>query len=238
MKTRFYLGLISALLFFAPTSVYAQSTAEALAKIQRSKDPKVIFESIFKSRIYSAKTKMERVSKGRVAYSAPVSFRYETKFPEEELYISDGQAHWKYVPGEKHAQRVSSLDGFGIDFLKLILDPAELAKRYSVEEWSPKEKNSALEKSFSEFDELPTQGAKAAASSAKVFARLVPKSGGTPEEYIYLIADSKSGQIDEIRLAFPNGNRNIITFEKWGRSKAGPDIFKFEPPAGTAVDKM
>jgi outer membrane lipoprotein-sorting protein len=238
MRTSLCFRLSAMALLFIPMSGSAESTAEALAKIQRSKDPKVIFESVFKSRIYLAKTKMERVSEGKVAYSAPASFRYEIKTPEPELYISDGQAHWKYIAGDRHAQRVSSLDGFGMDFIKLILDPAELAKRYTIAEWSSKEKISALEKSFSTFDVVPTQGAKAAASAAKLFAKLIPKAGGTPEEYLYLIADSKSGQIDEIRLAFPNGNRNIFTFEKWSLSKAGPETFKFEPPPGTAVDKM
>lgn len=237
MKKRFCFGLMAASMVFASPPLYAQSPAEALAKIQRSKDPKVIFEAAFKGRFFSARTKKERFSLGEVAYSAPTSFRWEVQSPEPEIYTSSGTALWKFNPRAKHAQQIP-MNEAGLDFLKALLDPADLTKRYSIEEWSAKEKNSALEKSFSDFDTLPTQGAKAAASSAKVFARLVPKSEGNPEEYLYLIADSKSGQIDEIRIAFRNGNRNIITFEKWGLSKAGPEIFKFEPPAGTAIDKM
>jgi outer membrane lipoprotein-sorting protein len=44
--------------------------------------------------------------------------------------------------------------------------------------------------------------------------------------------------VDEIRIAFRNGNKNTIRFQKWSEKSVAADVFDFVPPKGTAVDKM
>ncbi len=220
-----------------PGVAESQDVANQLGALQRSKDPKTSYQSDFQTRFYAARTQKIRQSKGSVVYRPPSQFRWEIASPEVELYVSSGKVLWKHSPKTKHASRMAASDA-GLDFLQALTDPAALVQRYSVERWNKSSEAVGSAKSALDFDTLPTPTPKGSASSGVLFVKLVPKAAGTPEDYLYLIADQSSGQVDEIRIAFRNGNRNIITFAKWSASDAGPKVFEFTPPAGTAVDNL
>lgn len=218
---------------------HASDIAKGLAELQRKKKRGVTFSSAFKTRFFAARTQKTRESKGSVMYLPPQKFKWEVTAPESEVYVSSGQVLWKYSPAAKHATRMASQEA-GLEFLQALTDPQALQQRYAFSQWEGASGNDSAKsaKSATDFDALPTSATKPPPGQGKLLAKLTPKLEGTPEEYLYLVADRTNGQVDEIRIAFRNGNRNVITFGSWSEVNAVPAVFDFSPPPGTAVDKM
>jgi outer membrane lipoprotein-sorting protein len=224
-----------------PVTVPLESS---LAALQKQKSPNASYSAEFSTELFSAMSKKSRTSKGKVNYHPPSQFRWEVTKPESELYVATGTELWKYNAKAKHAQKMP-MSNAGLEFLQVLIDPPELAKRYEILPWNSgeaetalkpaekgSEKNSQKEKTTDAFDNAPRM------SSDFLFVKLVPKVKTGTEDYLYVIADKTSGQVKEIRIAFKNGNRNSIAFEKWQEEKVSDLTFKFEPPPGTAIDKL
>jgi outer membrane lipoprotein-sorting protein len=216
----------------------SQSLSDDLSSLQRSKSASAVYASNFTATFFAARTQKTRESRGNVQYQAPKKFRWEVLEPEAEVYTSSGDVLWKYSPVLRHATKMASSDA-GLEFLQALTDPKALLERYGIEPWGPAKQQSKdpQAKVASDFDTPPTAATKQADKS-RLFAKLVPKGQGTPEEFLYLVANRSTGQVDEIRIAFRNGNKNTIRFQKWSEKSVAADVFDFVPPKGTAVDKM
>lgn len=210
-----------------------------LAQLQKSKKLSVGsgYVSQFKQTLYSALRSKKRSSSGSLQYLPPGLFRWEVSEPRKETYVSTGEILWKYVPSARHAQSMPVTQA-GLDFLQLLLEPSALESRYHIKEWKDLGSTQSMAK-----DEAGKNGAasfqqKPPAREGQLFVKLIPKDSTGSEEALFVIADRQTGHVTEIRIAFKNGNRNVIVFSGWRVEKMEKSAFNFVPPPGTAVDRM
>jgi outer membrane lipoprotein-sorting protein len=222
----------------------AEVTSEALLKKQLSdlqKSKKLSagsgYVSQFKQTLFSALRGKERASSGSLQYLPPGYFKWLVLEPQQETYISTGDILWKYIPSAKHAQKMP-LNDAGLDFLNVLFDPSALESRYVIAPWLDVESSKQAVKEETGKNGLASFEQKPPSSTGLLFVKLIPKDSSGGEDFLYVIADRRTGHVQEIRIAFKNGNRNVIAFSGWSVEKMEKTAFNFSPPAGTAVDKM
>lgn len=201
------------------------STASRLEKFQAS--AKKPFKVGLKQEFYSALRKKSEASVGELEFAPPKSFRWSMKTPKtvgnaiqfkSEIYVSNGKEFWKYNESAKHAVKYSS-NIKELDFLDVILNPAQLAKTYNVEEW----KNGT---------EPPPDVCKDRLCVALESKETLGK------RKLFLILNEKSGWVEELRIVYQDGNRAVLRFEDHKIGEIAKGRFDFTPPPGTAVDNM
>ncbi len=224
---------------FARANSAASNIEKEISQLQAKRRGGKGYESRFKQSFYSALRKKSRGSVGSLSILAPNMFRWQVQRPQPELYVSSGEFLWKYNERAQHAQRMKA-DSAGLDFLQAVLDPQALKKRYELLPWNnsaesksnKSEKNSQGNHAPSSFDTKPSS------RPERLFAKLIPRQKTGAEDYLYLVANKSTGHVVEIRIAFKNGNRNTIEFQGWSATDLNAEDFQFEPPAGTAIDKL
>lgn len=231
---------------FLPEAAHAAETADPeallkkqLAELQKSKKLSLGtgYVSQFKQTLFSALRSKERASSGSLQYLPPGSFRWEVVEPQKETYVSTGEILWKYIPSARHAQKMPVSEA-GLDFLQVLFEPSALESRYQIKEWpdldssQPAAKNETGKNGTASFAQKPP------AQAGQLFVKLIPKDSTGSEDFLYVIADRQTGHVTEIRIAFKNGNRNVIAFSGWKVEKMEKSAFNFSPPPGTAVDRM
>ena len=187
----------------------------------------------FKQEVFSVLRDKVTPSNGLLTIKKPASFRFEITSPRQEIYVSDGNSFWKYIPDLKHAQHLRA-DSNELGFVNLLTNFSHIKKYYEVSEWTNEEAkklkqdiNTAIVKS----DTPPPQ------NDDYVLLKLVPK-GDKQQKVLYAVIQVKTGFIQELRIVQLNGNRTRLVFSQYSPKPVSDEVFKFTPPQGIAVDNM
>ena len=167
----------------------------------------------FDQEFYSALTKVTRKSKGTLDYLAPVSFRWEVQSPRKEIYVNNEKEFWKFQESTRHAQKLPS-GALELDFIDLALRFTSLEKKYKLS--SSKELKTG-EKEFS--------------------IELVPLKEENQKRILLALSETTK-TVTQMKIFYKNGNTTLISFRKPVFDSKPASRFVFEPPKGTAVDKL
>ena len=155
----------------------------------------------------------EEASTGKVILAKPGRMRWDYREPEPSLVVSDGETLWIYDPdaGEVQVLPMSgdSLSGAGLQFL---FGEGRLTDSFHVDAQDCE------------------------ASRPKL--ALTPKQDALFEK-IFLDVDPQSGVVWGTQIQDLFGNRTELTLENIEIDRSPPErTFRFEPPAGTRVQRL
>lgn len=150
---------------------------------------------------------------GKIFFAKPLLIRWETKKPEEELFIVNSAEAWNYIPSEKAAYKYPVSEVMDSKtMLKFLSGQARLTEEFKV-------KFEALEK-----------------GESTAALRLEPRE---PEPSLVMArawVDPKSGLLRRIIIQDFFGNENDLTLEDIKINvKMENEIFKFAPPKGVSI---
>lgn len=192
-----------------------------------------VFSVNFEQERFSILRNKTSLSSGFLTVKKPTSFRFEISNPRQEIYISNGQSFWKYIPELKHAQHLKA-NTSELGFINLLTNLSMIEKYYEISKWTDDEAkklkqdiNTANVKS----DAPPLQ------NDDELHLKLVP-NGDKHQKVIYAIIKVKTGFIRELRIVQLNGNRTRLVFSDYSSKPVSDKIFQFSPPQGIAVDNM
>ncbi|NNL84431.1 MAG: outer membrane lipoprotein carrier protein LolA [Myxococcales bacterium] len=155
----------------------------------------------------------EEASRGRVILAKPGRMRWDYREPEPSLVVSDGETLWIYDPdaGEVQVLPMSgdSLSGAGLQFL---FGEGRLSDSFDVRAQDCEAPRPKL--------------------------ALTPKQDALFEK-IFLDVDPQSGIVWGTQIQDLFGNRTELTLENIETDRSPPESsFRFEPPAGTRVQRL
>lgn len=172
------------------------------------------FSVDFKQEVYSALREKSSTSEGILTIKAPESFRFELISPYQELYVSNGQDFWKYVPRLKHAQHLK-IASSEFSFINVLIDLSKIEKDYHIFQWNPPR----------------------VLKADQVAMKLIAKED-KDQKILYAIVDVKTGHIQELRIEQINGNWTQFHFIQYREMKFSEKMFLFVPPSGIVVNDM
>ena len=146
---------------------------------------------------------------GRLYIARPGRMRWDYLEPERKVALIDGQRTSLYVEEDRELVH-GRLDGEGELLPALLVGEGRLAGLFDAE--------------------------LLAASRAGVELRLVPLRPGEVVEEVILTLDPGDYAIRSAEVLDPAGNRMRYSFSELRRNRGlPPDVFRFEPPAGTLI---
>ncbi len=150
--------------------------------------------------------KKAQTESGTVLFGALPQMRWSYAKPEQKLFVYDGNKSWFYVPAEKQVT-VATIDAQrrrDLPFL-LIGDPSAREKAFVVKEQ---------------------------ARGAKIVTTLTPRDANGLLAAIVVTSSSATHLIDSVEYNDRQGNRTVFELSGYHPAAAGPDAFRFTPPAG------
>lgn len=215
------------LFFFAFSSIAYASSVKELTEVQDLAAKRKDFRVKFTQESFSALRKSVSKKPGELFFSPPNSFRYEiSDKKKQEVYVSNGKVFWIYSELTRHAQKLPP-EKTGTDFIDLIVKMKSIESRYTVEPW---EGAQSAQDVMSDDPPARTLG--------KLLVKLIPKDAKSQQEKIFMKLDTKSGNLEELRIVYKRGNRWRISFDNYVNEKNDAKVFQFTPPPGTAVDSQ
>jgi len=171
------------------------------------------FSASFTQTLHHAESNSEEHRTGTLLFSKPCNARWETKAPNEELFVVNDKAIWNYIPDEEIAYRypISALNN-SIPLLQIITGKKRLDQDFTIES----EPN----------------------SNGHYALKLYPKEPSTQLVEMIIVIDSHTFLLKSAEIIDFYGNTNIISFETMTQNKPiAKDNFSFTPPQGVVVEE-
>jgi outer membrane lipoprotein carrier protein len=150
-----------------------------------------------------------QTERGSVLFGALPRMRWEYEVPERKVFIFDGNRSWFYVPADKQVTIATLDDARRADMPFLVIGDAESRNRnFTVRE--------------------QTRGNVSTVS-------LEPLQQSAPIRHIRVTIDAVSHGIQRVEYTDREGNQTAFAFSGMHPRSAGPDSFRFDPPAGVQV---
>ncbi len=191
------------------------------------------FSVRFNQDVFSVLRDKISTSNGLLTIKRPSSFRFEITSPRQEIYVSNGNSFWKYVPELKHAQHLPA-NSNTLGFVNILTNLSNIKKYYQVSEWTndeAKKLKQDINTTAVKSDTPPPQ------NDDYVHLKLVPK-GDKHQKVLYAVIQVKTGFIQELRIVQLNGNRTRLVLSQYSPKPVSDEFFEFTPPQGIAVDNM
>lgn len=215
----------SALGYVRPNSALAQNkqtskvTTAALPKILQEIETKYSkagsIEAQFDQTTESATLQRKKHSSGTIVIKTPNKIRWETKTPDKNLLISDGNKFWFYTPPFAEGENGQLIERKGSDVRSGL---ASTLMTGSFTAAQRKNKMKIIEKSPSEFTLIPKKGSAGTVDQASIYVDLNEKL------------------ITRVKLIHADGNIADISLSKIELGKPTEDnIFSFSPPPHTEI---
>jgi outer membrane lipoprotein carrier protein len=166
-------------------------------------------EAHFTQRFTPKGFKNSQVDSGTVVFGTLPQMRWSYARPEEKVFVFDGTRSWFYLPGEKQVT-VTTLDEDRrreLPFL-IIGDPPARDRNFIVRE--------------------STRG-------GLVITTLQPRSAAAMIRNVTITIVPATHTIQRVSYSDRDGNETTFDFSAFTRRAAGPDFFRFTPPAGVEV---
>lgn len=202
--------LTTPLLFLFAT--YAAAADDLPAKIKESYEKVASFEAGFQQSLFHKESGSKETRKGNLVFQKPLSVRWHTAKPHEELIVISDKEIWDYIPDEEVAYRYAPSavkDSRGL--IQVLTGQVSLAKDFDV-------KNAGAEKGLTKL-------------------ALYPKDP-TPQLVEGMIwVDPANGYIKRAKIIDFYGNSNEVTLTSFTPKKAADaKQFRFTPPKGVEIE--
>ncbi len=163
----------------------------------------------FSQEVYDTKGRLKQSSSGRVSLATPRQFRWEYVKPYRQLVVADGKTVWIYEPDLQQVSKRPQGPEEQNSPLAILVDPARLDRNYVV-----------------------TDGG---ASAGVNWLTIAPRSKADSNFQSAKIG-FKDGQLSQIVVIDPLGQRTQMYFAQWQRNIALPAAsFSFTPPKDVDV---
>lgn len=151
----------------------------------------------------------ERVEKGTVVFGELPRMRWTYTRPEAKVFVFDGSTSWFYSPEEKQVMihRLSEEERAELPFL-LLGDQQAVGRDFAV--------------SLRE-------------SGTRALIELTPTTGQVSIQHLTVTKNARTHRIERLEYVDRQGNRTVFEFSGFRKSQAGPQTFRFDPPAGVDV---
>jgi len=203
MKSKIIL-YISLLFFLLPGAALASETAE---RLQATYETIESFQAGFVQILTNAATREQEERLGQISFQKPLSVRWESTIPEEELLIVDKDIVWNYFPEENAVYRYETDEVLtSRNMIRFISGQARLTEDFQVEEQGME-------------DDLHK-------------IKLVPRNP-EPDLVLAYIWSDEQGMMSRILLVDFFGNGNELRFQDMDLNpEFDEDFFTFDPPEG------
>ncbi len=171
------------------------------------------FSANFTQEYYSALREKTTISEGRIFIKDQL-FRWEIEKPRNQLYINDGKYIWKYEKSFNHAEQFNKNDT-NLEFLTILNHIDNITKFYDI-----------------------TEGRVSTSKDKTLSLTLKPKATTLDQRNIQASIQIDTGYITCLNMIDKNGNKTKITFEKFSKAPLKKDLFVFNPPKGTVINKF
>jgi len=163
----------------------------------------------FSQEVYDTKGHLKQQSSGRVSLATPRQFRWEYVKPYRQLVVADGKTVWIYEPDLQQVSKRPQGPEEQNSPLAILIDPARLDRNYVV-----------------------TDGGTSAGVN---WLGIAPRSKADSNFESARIG-FKDGQLSQIVVTDPLGQRTQMYFAQWQRNLAlSAATFGFTPPKGVDV---
>lgn len=195
---------ISLLFFFFSGAALASETAE---RLQARYETIESFQAGFVQILTNAATREQEERVGQISFQKPLSVRWESTIPEEELLIVDKDIVWNYFPEENAVYQYETDEVLtSRNMIRFISGQARLTEDFLVEEQGME-------------DDLHK-------------IKLVPRNPEPDLVLAYIWSDDQ-GMMSRILLVDFFGNGNELRFQDMDLNpEFDEDFFTFDPPEG------
>ena len=163
----------------------------------------------FSQEVFDNKGRLKQSSSGRVSLATPRQFRWEYVKPYRQLVVADGKTVWIYEPDLQQVSKRPQGAEEQNSPLAILVDPARLDRNYVV-----------------------TDGGTSAGVN---WLTIAPRSRADSNFQSAKIG-FKDGQLSQIVVIDPLGQRTQMYFAQWQRNIALPAAtFSFTPPKDVDV---
>ena len=163
----------------------------------------------FSQEVYDTKGHLKQQSSGRVSLSTPRQFRWEYVKPYRQLVVADGKTVWIYEPDLQQVSKRPQGAEEQNSPLAVLIDPARLDRDYLVSD-------GGTSAGIDWLGITPRSKADSTFQSARI--------------------GFKDGQLSQIVVTDPLGQRTQMYFAQWQRNISLPKAtFSFTPPKGIDV---
>ncbi|MBS0218572.1 MAG: outer membrane lipoprotein chaperone LolA [Proteobacteria bacterium] len=163
----------------------------------------------FSQEVFDTKGRLKQSSSGRVSLATPRQFRWEYVKPYRQLVIADGKTVWIYEPDLQQVSKRPQGTEEQNSPLAILVDPARLDRNYVV-----------------------TDGGTSAGVN---WLTIAPRSKADSNFQSAKIG-FKDGQLSQIVVTDPLGQRTQMYFAQWQRNITLPAAnFSFTPPKDVDV---
>lgn len=208
MKTAVFLLLM----MLAAPLAYAAADNALLAKIQNAYSQLKAFEAEFDQTLTHKQSGSVEKRKGRISFQKPLSVRWQTAKPHEEILVVSPKEIWDYLPDEQLAYRYAP---------ELIQDSRNIVNVLTGQ--------ARLDKDF----DIKPGGSKNGLTKLILY----PREPNTQMVEAAIWVDPGSGAIQRANVIDFYGNSNDVAFRSFKpQAKIDANRFNFKPPKGTEIE--
>jgi outer membrane lipoprotein carrier protein len=193
------------------------AVAAVVLRMQKQYDQMQDLKARFQQETTNAATGRKKTATGQVQLKKPGRLRMDYETPDKQLYVSNGQQFWYWVPAEKTAYKNDPRNAQLPAAFAFLMGKGKLGDEFVV----------------SAAKELPY----GAAGDHKL--SLKPRQPQTTYKNIYFVVDPKTDLVKQTILIDAAGNVNAIAFlDVKVNGKLADAAFKWTPPGDAKITDL